>query len=719
METARWQLVKQVFHEALDQPESRRSGYLTATCGDDRQLRSEVEALLAAHADAGGFLASPTRGDGGHTERETGAEVLDRLQRALAGRFSLERELGRGGMAIVYLARDVALDRPVAVKLLPPRLATSPDYRARFLREARTAAGLSHPNIVPIHLVEEKDGLVYFVMALVEGESLGDRVRRAGPLKPAEVARLVQEVSWALAYAHGRGVIHRDIKPDNILIERGTGRALVTDFGIARVVTTATESRQGEVLGTVAYMSPEQASAESVLDGRTDLYSLGVTAFFALTGRLPFDARHPAVLTAMHVGEPAPPVRSISALIPLRLAEAVDRCLAKDPANRYPNGEALADAIGEAQLTTRETAPSVREFLGAIKSGAVQCALLGGAWMGVGASGPPQFLGGWVLLVLLVSVTPLVLLYPVLAARGVVRAGMDEHDIAEAVASYSTARDANVEFEVARAAHLAKRFSSLWARAVFLAAGLGVPLVFLYTGAFRDLFHWGFSLEGMSILLYLLFTSWAGVFFFGMAFAPQRTVATLTRGTPENAGFLRKLWSGTVGRWFFKLAGVGLKKAKAAALPASAPTEVLLSRAASELFEQLPNDERARLGDVSDVVRRLEHAATALRMRRDALRKGLAETGAAGDSPRRAQVIADLEAARGAVERRLAAAVGTLENLRLDLLRLRAGVGGPDDLTASIEEARNVSEAVDVEVAARREAESAVLPRVTQRGAHP
>src|SRR5439155_21323475 len=291
----------------------------------DGQLRSEREALLAAHADAGAFLVSPTRGDSGERAGETGSAVFEQLQRALAGRFSLERELGRGGMAIVYLARDVALDRPVALKLLPPRLATDPDYRERFLREARTAAGLSHPNIVPIHLVEERDGLVYFVMAFVEGESLGQRVRRAGPLKPADVARLVQEVAWALAYAHGRGVIHRDIKPDNILIDKGSGRALVGDFGIARVTGTKTMSQRGKVLGTLAYMSPEQASAESAIDGRADLYSLGVTAFFALTGRLPFDSRNPAALMAMHSAEPAPTVRSVSRVAPARLAEAEDR----------------------------------------------------------------------------------------------------------------------------------------------------------------------------------------------------------------------------------------------------------------------------------------------------------------------------------------------------------------------------------------------------------
>src|ERR1043165_7584345 len=161
------------------------------------------------------------------------SEFLD-LQAALAGEYSLERELGRGGMGIVYLARDVQLDRDVAIKVLPTPLAHTPDARKRFMREARTAAGLSHPNIVPIHRVGEAGGFVFFVMSYVEGETLGERLRTRGPLPPPEAMRVLREVAWALAYAHGRGIVHRDVKPDNILLEAATGRALVTDFGIAQ-----------------------------------------------------------------------------------------------------------------------------------------------------------------------------------------------------------------------------------------------------------------------------------------------------------------------------------------------------------------------------------------------------------------------------------------------------------------------------------------------------
>src|SRR5512144_1936568 len=212
------------------------------------------------------------------------------LQSALAGEYSLERELGRGGMGVVYLARDVQLDRDVAIKVLPTHLAHTPAARERFVREARTAAGLSHPHIVPIHRVGEAGGFVFFVMSYVEGETLGERLRRDGPMPPAEAARVLREVAWALAYAHGRGIVHRDVKPDNILLEAGTGRALVTDFGIAHGGAHAGPvTDPGKIMGTANFMSPEQAADEPI-DGRSDIYSLGVVGYLALSGRLPFES---------------------------------------------------------------------------------------------------------------------------------------------------------------------------------------------------------------------------------------------------------------------------------------------------------------------------------------------------------------------------------------------------------------------------------------------
>src|SRR6267143_4114544 len=243
-------------------------------------------------------------------------QTPDRLfldfQAAVAGRYSRERELGRGGMGVVYLAREVRLDRPVAIKLLPPSKASDPKLRERFLREARTAAKLSHPNIIPIHAVEEIDEFVFFAMAYIEGETLTERVRRRGPLAPSDASRVLRDVAWALAYAHGQGVIHRDVKPDNILLET-SGRVLVADFGIASVVAGAGGLATGAVVGTPEFMSPEQALGEEV-DGRSDLYALGIVGFFAFSGTLPFEGEKPTEVLAKQITEPAPPDRKSTRL---------------------------------------------------------------------------------------------------------------------------------------------------------------------------------------------------------------------------------------------------------------------------------------------------------------------------------------------------------------------------------------------------------------------
>src|SRR5687767_7365120 len=239
------------------------------------------------------------------------------LQAALAGEYSIQRELGRGGMGIVYLARDVQLDRDVAIKVLPPALAETAASRERFVREARIAAGLSHPHIVPIHRVGEAGGFVFFVMSYVEGETLGERLRTRGPLPPAEASRVLREVAWALAYSHGRGIVHRDVKPDNILLEAGTGRALVTDFGIAhggRDAETAIDP--GKITGTAHFMSPEQAASEPV-DGRSDVYSLGVVGYLAVSGRLPFETSNlPALLLQQATEAPPSVMRAAPGLPP-------------------------------------------------------------------------------------------------------------------------------------------------------------------------------------------------------------------------------------------------------------------------------------------------------------------------------------------------------------------------------------------------------------------
>jgi serine/threonine protein kinase len=268
---------------------------------------------------------------------------LSALANALAGQYEIEREVGRGGMGVVYLARDLKLDRHVAIKTLPAHLAGSVDVRERFLREARTAAHLSHPNIVPIHRADEIAGQVFFVMGYVDGESLAQRIQAGRPPFAETVAQL-RDVALALGYAHARGVVHRDVKAENILIERASGRALVTDFGIARLAESKQLTATGQVLGTVHYMSPEQVTGDAV-DGRSDVYALGVVAFLALSGRFPFDSDTPSAILVSHVTRPAPRLSEVASDVPAALAAVVDRCLAKSAADRFETSGALAEAL--------------------------------------------------------------------------------------------------------------------------------------------------------------------------------------------------------------------------------------------------------------------------------------------------------------------------------------------------------------------------------------
>ncbi len=270
------------------------------------------------------------------------------MERVLSGSYELDREIGRGGMGIVYLARDRRLKRQVAIKILPPELAFRGEIRTRFLREAETAAQLSHPNIVPIYSVDEREGLVFFVMAFVDGENLAVRLYRDGALSFEDTRRCLLEVARALAFAHERGVVHRDIKPDNILINREDGRVMVTDFGIARAVSDGADARltaTGMAIGTPAYMSPEQSMGEREVDGRTDLYSLGVVGYQMLTGELPFNASSTPALLVKHISETPTPVHQRCPGVPPDLGRAVMMMLEKDPTNRFPSAAALATAL--------------------------------------------------------------------------------------------------------------------------------------------------------------------------------------------------------------------------------------------------------------------------------------------------------------------------------------------------------------------------------------
>ena len=283
------------------------------------------------------------------TERDA---LRDRVEGAVGTLFEIEDEIGRGGMAVVYQARDVRLHRKVALKVLPPELAFRAEVKSRFLREAQMSAQLSHPNIVPIFTVDEIDGVVFFSMGLVEGETLAQQLARDPRPPIATVRSLMREVADALAYAHARRVVHRDVKPDNILVDRASGRAMVSDFGIARAAEG--ESRltvTGVAVGTPAYMSPEQAMGDRDVDGRADIYALGVVGYQMLAGELPFRASNTPSMLMKHISERPRPLGEVRPDLPQNLVHAIERAMAKGRDERWPDASAFRDALAEDAAT--------------------------------------------------------------------------------------------------------------------------------------------------------------------------------------------------------------------------------------------------------------------------------------------------------------------------------------------------------------------------------
>jgi hypothetical protein len=274
--------------------------------------------------------------------------MRDLLTVALGNQYEIIRELGRGGMGAVYLAREKALERLVAIKVLRPELATSPDSRERFRREARIVANLSHPGILQLHTFGEVNGVWYFVMSYVRGESLADLLRRRNKLPWAEVHRILLELADALACAHKYPVVHRDIKPANILLEAETGRAILTDFGISKLFgSDDTLTASGAVIGTPHYMSPEQTMAHANIDERSDIYSLGAVGYRMLCGREPFSGESTAQLMYARLVKDPQPIATLNPDVPDEFAATVMKCLARDPPKRWATATSLKQALTE------------------------------------------------------------------------------------------------------------------------------------------------------------------------------------------------------------------------------------------------------------------------------------------------------------------------------------------------------------------------------------
>jgi serine/threonine-protein kinase len=285
------------------------------------------------------------------------SELRALVERALGAHYELDCEIGRGGMGIVYRAKDRRLKRVVAIKVLPPELAFRGEIKTRFLREAETAAQLNHPNIVDIYSVDESAGLVFFVMAYIPGDNLAKRLHDRGAMSIDDTRRILRDVGDALAYAHERGVVHRDIKPDNILIDEGSGRPMVTDFGIARAVTDGDNrlTATGIAIGTPTYMSPEQAAGDREIDGRSDLYALGVVAYQMLIGRPPFEASSTPAMLVKHLSERPPSIEQRRSDVPRDLARVVMTLLEKDPAARFSSAAMMVKVLDGTALSARDS----------------------------------------------------------------------------------------------------------------------------------------------------------------------------------------------------------------------------------------------------------------------------------------------------------------------------------------------------------------------------
>ena len=613
-------------------------------------------------------------------------EFID-FQQAVAGHYSLERELGRGGMGIVFLAREVRLARPVAIKLLPRSLSAGrPELRDRFLREAQMAAQLSHPNIVPIHHVDEVGDFVFFVMAYIEGETLGERLRVRGALPPSEAARIFRDVGWALAYAHLRGIVHRDIKPDNILLERATGRALVSDFGIAGDVQTPSTADGGYVRGTVHYLSPEQAAGAPV-DGRSDLYSLGVTAYYALTGKLPFDAGSSMGVLVAHASQRQRAIVDHNPAVPHKLATAVERCLEKRPELRWESGEKFAEAVDAALEMPKELPAPLRAWLAAgdrARAPRAVIAIYGAT--GIAAllgSGYPAIAG-----VVLIGVGALAVLPVAASVRRLISEGYGLDDLRAAVGTHVARKREEMEYEASGKLALSpRRLGIIAGIAAAAAGGMAASMPFVA--------------PQMKMLL-PGFISMAGVVATGAALG-----ALLRFGQMGRFGWLGsprlKFWKSKWGVRMFRLANIGMKApVQVSSLPQH--TEVALGRALDLLFDALPRQTRRELKDVPATVRRLEDDARKLREAVDSLDEAVAAAQRAGQK----EHVDEIGRERDVATERLAAVVTALETIRLGLLRLQLGAAPVTSVTEAIESATRLADEMQIAADADREVSEAI-----------
>src|SRR5450432_3809993 len=367
MKPERWNKIESIFHKALDAEEGRRGAVLEESCVGDEDLRREVEFLLAQHENAGSFIEPPAFDDEASTDRKRSvplaAQPRANLAGSLFGQYRIVEEIGVGGMGVVYKAEDTKLGRPAALKFLPQDLAADHLALERFRREARAASALNHPNICTIYDIVEEPGGVFIAMEYLEGQTLAGYIGGRA-LATDRITKLGMPIAEALAAAHSRGVIHRDIKPGNIFVTT-SGLVKVLDFGIAKLLqapndpaATVSLTKTDGVSGTLPYMSPEQLREQDV-DARSDIYSLGIVLYEMSAGRRPYPGNQQSELIDAILNLPAPPPRNINPQLPIKLEDIILKCLEKDPEDRYQTAKEIAVDLRRASTPSATTTPAV------------------------------------------------------------------------------------------------------------------------------------------------------------------------------------------------------------------------------------------------------------------------------------------------------------------------------------------------------------------------
>ncbi|UCG87826.1 MAG: serine/threonine protein kinase [Gemmatimonadota bacterium] len=599
-------------------------------------------------------------------------ESMSRLQQALDGRYVLERKLGRGGMGVVYLAWETGLRRLVALKVLPPALATK-GRRERFLKEARIAAGLEHRHIVPIHAVGEAGPFAYYTMGYVRGETLAQRILAEGALPVGDATRILYYVARAVEYAHEQGVVHRDLKPQNILLERDSGRPYVADFGLAQVVDDGLppDVAEARMSGTIPYMSPEQAAGLPA-DRRSDVYSLGVMGYLMATGQ-PLFAGSLGEILEQHISRPAPPLRVFGRHLDTTLARAVGRCLRKDPRERFQSAGELVRALAPAPEIRSDLPKSLRDFVARMTeesrlAGTAVVLALPALWVLGGALQS----GNWVMAAATLGFLGVLALSPVAGALLPTRRLLEKRRTrADMVRELNIDLDCQREQIVSRRGRRVSFAKATWARRVtgFCAGlfGLGTLAALLDAGLPADLVGGG-----------IIIGAFGSVLGGGVIVWRERW-----RNQLVGNRWLR-FWESRLGGWTAKLAGIGLGLGPGAfqlqpePVAAEEPAEsAWLPRPSGNGRGAFPD----LVQELADLVGRTESCISSIHAR---LAAGPPTAEPEGRSRR------ELES-----EETLQRQLAVLEAL-LDRLREADPITGvPDSLKADLEAAREICEVVE------------------------